>query len=630
MNITDLYTETAIRTAWKKVRRNKGASGIDNITLHDYQLQLHHNLQQLRQSILDNTYQPQPIQSVHIEKNDGSYRSLAILTINDRIAQTVISNWLTPIIEADFSPASYAYRKNHSVQQALQHISKLINQGNKWVLRADIKTYFDTIPHQPLLDKLKPYISDQNILQLIQQWLSVPLIEGTQQTHLQQGVPQGSPLSPLLSNLYLNDFDHQLQENYQLIRYADDFLILTQSETQAQHAKQQVEQILDSLHLTLNHEKTTISHINQGFFFLGQSFIENTPTNPQTPENSDTTEVPENNSPRLKTLYILEDGAILKKKYERFVIKKKGTILQEIPLIHVQQILIFGNTQITTQAMHFCLKRNIPIYLLSGKGKYFGMIDSFSTDHIELQHAQFTKANNPAFCIELAAGIIKGKIANSRIILQRLKRHHNAPELQQTIDQLKHSINKLDNAINLDQVRGIEGSAARSYFQAIASTLDPTWKFNSRNRRPPKDPFNALLSYGYTLLYYNTYSFLRSKGLNPHIGYLHPMRRGHPALASDLMEEFRAIIVDSAILSLIRNKRLTPEDFEYTESHACQLKSSARKCFIQQLENKFNTTVTHPNTGLKIDFRRCIEHQAQHLSRHIRDKEPDYQPIIFR
>lgn len=339
---------------------------------------------------------------------------------------------------------------------------------------------------------------------------------------------------------------------------------------------------------------------------------------------------PSDNNPRIKTLFLAEHGTTLGKEHERFTLKKDGKIIKRIPLIHVNQIMIFGNSQLTTQVMQFCLQQNIPIYLLSGQGRYFGMIDAFSTDSVTLHKQQFKQADNPRFCLELAKQLIKGKITNTRLILKRLTRHRQAQAFENGSIKLNASLRQISQAQTLDQLRGIEGNAAHIYFQAIATTVDPKWNFHKRNKQPPTDPINAMLSYGYTLLFYNVYSFLRTRGLNPHIGHLHAMRTGHPALASDLMEEFRSIIVDAVVLNIVLNNKLNIEDFEIKNNYACHLNAKARGLFIRQIENKLNAALTHPISGLKLDYRRCIEHQVKNLANHIKNPETPYQPCILR
>lgn len=172
--------------------------------------------------------------------------------------------------------------------------------------------------------------------------------------------------------------------------------------------------------------------------------------------------------------------------------------------------------------------------------------------------------------------------------------------------------------------------AANHYFQAWRTALNPQWNFTGRKRRPPPDPINALLSFGYTLLFHNVFSLLRTRGLNTHIGFLHTERAGHPALVSDIMEEFRAPIIDATVLSLILNNQITPQDFTKNEKGGCQISDKARKIFIRAIEAKMNSQLIHPHSGRKIDYRRCIDQQIHRLITTLRDPATPYRAFVVR
>ena len=721
ITLDEVIKPAMLYAAWEKVLSNQGVGGVDHESLEDFELALEQNLTSLANEVRYGTYRPLPLLRVEIDKPSGGKRPLSIPTIRDRGLQTAISLVLTPAFEEEFESVSFAYRRGRSVKQAVNLIERLRDKGFQWVVDADIRRYFDEVDHQLLMAEVKKLITDVGILKLIQQWLDAVIVDGNQRYRLIKGIPQGSPLSPLLANLYLDHLDEMLLDNnYRLVRYADDFIVLCKSAEKANDALELTQAVLSDLRLSFNKRKTRVVDFNEGFHFLGVQFIRSLaikskeqtpqtffkvaeeieshpaeatpepaliklqtikgevpePTNwysyalpagtvytsaanmreaflasgivagqlpseqepevvlspPELDDATDSTEVSENNDPRLKTLYLMEHGSVLGKEYERFVVKKKGLVVKEIPAIHVDQIMVFGNSQLTTQVMQFCLQQRIPIYLLSGKGRYYGMVDSFDTEPVLLHREQFLRAADPVFCLNLSKGLIVGKISNSRLVLKRHARHRDAPELEKAAEQLSQVLKQLDAATTLDQLRGYEGNAARVYFQAIAASVSTKWGFTRRVKQPPTDPINSLFSYGYTLLFYNVYTFLRSRGLNPHVGYLHPMRMGHPALASDVMEEFRSIVVDAVILNLAFNDKLTPDDFTLPEQvgEACMLTPKARGMFIRQLENKLNSAVTHPVSGLKLDYRRCIEHQVNHLAAVVRQREQTYQAVIMR
>ena len=690
VTLTDVLSDINLFEAWAKVKANKGCAGVDGESIEDFEQDLMKNLAKLRKEVLSGNYHPRPLLRVEIPKKTGGKRALSIPTVRDRILQSATAIALTPIFEAEFEDCSFAYRKNRSVDMAVARIESLRNEGFRWVVDADIDDFFNEIDHDLLMKEVKKLVKDQGILNLIWQWLKAEIIDKGKRIKLKKGIPQGSPISPLLANLYLDHLDEfLLDKNLKLVRYADDFVVLCKDKNIAENALELTEKVLEALRLSINDKKTRLVNFNKGFRFLGVQFIRSlafktkysekkeltqlqadkdsslttihsetshqkvlhkkctimsealkeagvNPADFQTPPKSIGSEqdidIPVNHDPRLRTLYLLEHGLVLSRRSERFIIKRQGEILRELPAIKVDQIMIFGNVQITTQTMQFCLEERIPIFLLSGKGRYYGVIDSFNTDPVLLQRDQFARADDAKFCIELGRELVRGKIMNCKTILLRQARKRDAPALIKAAEELKYVINKLNSAESLDQIRGFEGNAARIYFSAFAATLTSDWKFDGRNRQPPTDPVNSLLSYGYTLLFYNIYSFLRARGLNPHVGYLHPIRAGHPALVSDLIEEFRAIVVDAVVWALVLNRQITPDSFIWPESAGspCLIGDDARRSFIKRLENKLNTSIRHPVTGLRLDYRRCIEHQVNHLAAVIRGKQAVYKPMVLR
>ena len=342
-------------------------------------------------------------------------------------------------------------------------------------------------------------------------------------------------------------------------------------------------------------------------------------------------EIESGHDPRLRTLYMMEHGCELRKESERLVIEKDDEILAEIPAIKVDQVLVFGNSKITTPAMNYCLSENIPIVLLSSQGRYNGVIDTHSTASVLLHREQFKRAEDDAFCLQQAKAMVTGKLANSRLILSRQARKRNNEKIQNALEAIKQSMEKVPALTTLDELRGHEGHSAKVYFAAMSELLGETWAFKGRKRQPPPDPVNALLSFGYTLLFYNVFSLMKARGLNPHVGFLHPIRQGHPALVSDMMEEFRPIVVDTVVLSLLLNQQLTLEQFTIsTEQGSCYLNNEARKIFIKSFEKKMNSALTHPVSGLHLDYRRCIETQIKSMAAVIRGQSESYQAVILR
>jgi len=265
--------------AWLKVRANKGAAGVDGQTIEQFAVNVFGRLQTLRDHVRRGEYRPLALLRVAIPKPNGKLRYLAIPTVRDRVMQTAVARVITPLLDRAFEHASYGYRSGHSVAKAVARVAYWRDQGYHWVVDADIDSYFDNIDHALLLDKLRRTISDHSLLPLIELWLAatVQSVDPAEQPFLlTKGVPQGSPLSPVLANLYLDHLDEALLErDLRLVRFADDFVILCRDPAQAQQALRLTEEVIDALKLRINRDKTRLVSFDEGFRFLGVNFVRN-------------------------------------------------------------------------------------------------------------------------------------------------------------------------------------------------------------------------------------------------------------------------------------------------------------------------------------------------------------------
>ncbi len=294
--------------------------------------------------------------------------------------------------------------------------------------------------------------------------------------------------------------------------------------------------------------------------------------------------------------------------------------------------MLFGNIQVTTQAMKFCLEADIPIILLSSRGKYFGAVESFKRTNVALHKRQFELADDKRFALEIGKAIVKAKINNSKVLIQRYARKRPHLSIDAEIQGMNVLLDKLSTVDRHDELMGIEGAASARYFSAFRILIGEEWCFKKRQKQPPPDPVNSLLSYGYTLVFYNIFAMIRMHRLHPYIGFLHGIRDGHPSLVSDLLEEFRAPIVDAVVLNLLMRGSLKKDDFVIYEDEGspCLLKDDARKVFIKAFEGKMNSSISHGTTGYQIDYRRCIDLQVQALRRVIEGKSNKYEPMTIK
>jgi RNA-directed DNA polymerase len=274
--IDKVYPERSLRAAMAKVVANHGAPGIDHVTVEAFAEAADVNLAKLQQALRDGSYQPQAIRRTYIPKpGSNEQRPLGIPTVRDRVVQAAVRQVMEPIFEKEFAEHSYGFRPRRGCKDALRRLDELLKKGYMYVVDADLKSYFDTIPHDRLMQRLRERIADRRLLGLIESFLKAGIMDGLREWEPETGAPQGAVLSPLLSNIYLNPLDHQMAaQGYEMVRYADDFVIVCRSQAEAEQALACVRQWCEAAGLMLHPSKTRIVDVRtEGFDFLGYHFL---------------------------------------------------------------------------------------------------------------------------------------------------------------------------------------------------------------------------------------------------------------------------------------------------------------------------------------------------------------------
>jgi RNA-directed DNA polymerase len=274
--IDKLVRPTTLEAAWRKVARNKGAGGVDGQSIERFAAQAERYLRELHEELKAGTYRPQPVKRVDIPKADGRTRPLGIPTVKDRVVQQALKMVMEPIYEVQFRPGSHGFRPGRSCKQALREVDRLLKEGCTHVVDADLKGYFDSIPHDRLMARVASSISDGRVLSLVESFLRQDIMKDMERWTPTTGTPQGAVISPLLANLYLHPLDLLMEANgHKMVRYADDFVILCQTEGEAHAALREVQEWVTANGLTLHPDKTKLGDCRQpgqGFDFLGYRF----------------------------------------------------------------------------------------------------------------------------------------------------------------------------------------------------------------------------------------------------------------------------------------------------------------------------------------------------------------------
>ncbi len=333
----------------------------------------------------------------------------------------------------------------------------------------------------------------------------------------------------------------------------------------------------------------------------------------------------------MSLLYVNENNAYIGVEANRFFVKYSDGMKKMIPVETLENITIMGHAQMTTQCIQECLKRGIPVSYYSKGGSYFGRLQS--TGHVNAKRQrQQCALYQSEFSLEISKRIIRAKLKNQIVVLQRYGKSKNIA-VEDQLKIMRICREKVSKCLKVSEIMGYEGQGAKAYFEGLSRVIDPEFSFHGRNKRPPRDEFNSMISLGYSVIMNELYGKIEAKGLNPYFGFLHRDHENHPTLASDMMEEWRAVIVDATVMSMINGHEIHKDDFENnTDEPGCYLTRNGIKLYLKKLEKKLQTDVRYLNyIDYAVSFRRGIALQMDLLVQAIESGEASvYKPIEIR
>ena len=652
------YTEH-LSAAWGLVQRGSRAAGIDGITIDLFAGVAPEQIQLLRRQLQRENYAARPAKGFYLAKPSGGQRLIGISTVRDRIVQRYLLQQLYPRLERVFSEAAFAYRPGLSIYGAVDRVMAAYQHQPAWVVKADIQQFFDHLTWALLLNQLERLKVRPIALQLIEQQLKSGVVIAGQFCRTNQGVLQGGVLSGALSNLYLSEFDRLcLDAGIYLTRYGDDCVAVCSSWIQANRTLGMMQEWLEDIYLSPHPEKTRIILPGQSFVFLGHEFSNGTVKAPERKEGrwkgeagNPKKEVGRSGKPiacsivksekrttkgstddfwrdGMTTLYVTDQGAYLRVQNQQFQVLHKEELRCAVPVSRVSHVVLFGCCNVSHGAVSLALRHRIPILYLASNGRYFGRLETEGHAQIDYLTQQVMRSQDPVFMRQQAQNIIVGKLHNSRIVLQRMNRRRKTETATAAIKELPLLMQKVAEAESIESMLGYEGQGAHLYFQAFATLLKGRFEFEKRTRRPPTDPVNSLMSLGYTLLSQNLHSMVEAAGLHTHFGNLHVPQKNRPSLVCDLIEEFRAPVVDSLVAYLINSNIFTVEDFTPPDDRGgVYLFPDALKKFLKHWEEQLQKEVTHPHTGHKVSYRRCFELQVWEYVQCLMGEQDGYRPM---
>jgi len=653
--------------AFYHIKTNSNSFGVDGITPEYFELALDENLDLLINQISSGIYLASDLQGVIIPKSNSKIRALAIPTVVDRVLQRAVVQILGDSIDHLLEENSFAYRKGLSRAGAARAINNARKNGYNFLVESDIQAFFDEVNWELLLKKLDILYGTDPVYPLLKQWIQSDVVFEGIKIKRSKGLPQGAVISPLLANLFLDEFDEALKDDFKLIRYSDDFIVLCKSKEQAAEALQTVKTALKNIDLQINISKTNIVSFEEGFQYLGYLFVKSVIIDKSAYKehnlNTETFEISTGNLPagswlscidieKLKPvnknirtsfepinsdnsteicfekfpLYISNNSFVhidsdsIELVYEQDMEEKQV----KYPLNNLNSVIIIGANKITMPAVFKLADNAIPIYFCKPNGELRLPI-TLQANNFDIWLKQAEVSKDDDFVLLFASIVVQAKINNYKIISKRTFEDNNAAEA------FNAAINKAQQAQSLSSLRGIEGSAAVIFFDLLKKSIPEEWGFIARAKNPPKDPVNAMLSFGYSILYHHISTALQIEGLNPQIGLYHQSSNRYFPLASDIQEEFRHII-DSLVLYIIRRNMVSLADFEENENdvYPCLMKRDFIRKFISIIEERLNVKFRPLNSTKEITYKQFFNHQAKAIKTSVQKKQMLYKPLTIR
>lgn len=646
----------ALGEAWLRTQRNGGGPGGDGESIADFAREADFRLARLAHELQAGIYRPGPLRRLQVPKRrGGGMRTLSIPCVVDRIVQRAAASVLSAVLEPQFGDASFAYRPGRSVAQAVARVDALRRQGYRYVVDADIRAFFDNVPHAPLSVRLTAAGIEDRLTDLIVLWLESFGSSGV-------GLAQGSPISPVLANLHLDALDEAFgpKGNVRLVRFADDFVLLTCSRPGAEGALVRAKEVLAEGGLDLNLQKTRIVPYEEALRFLGHLFVRGMVLQSEeeprpllsyagTPEAEEEAGalaalsplapgpvtapeavLPEGPAPDLPDaedlaagpvpLYLFEPGYRLVADREGFAVMGRGRPRLRLPASMVARIDLGAEVEAEDAALRLAAAHGIPVALLNEAGLPQSVLMPALQDDAALHLAQAELALNPMLALPQAQLLVGARIRNAQALLKRLNRRRALPMVEAACEELKRDWLKAEGARDPDRLRAVEAEAARSYWPALSACLEHGFALPSRRDPTRATPVNAVLDYTASLLTRDMRAAVLRARLHPGFGVLHATGDGRDACVYDLIEPFRAPLAEGLAVYLFNNRILREGDFTEAPApsarrHGIRLLPGAGRKLVQAWEAWIARPILDPVTGQRCTWRRLLLLESQRFAK---------------
>jgi group II intron reverse transcriptase/maturase len=608
--------------------------GVDGMYTSEITEYLKNNGDLLMDELRSGAYTPKMVIESTILGRKGKARTITRLTTVDKLILRAIMQVLERHIAPLFHEDSYAFQKDKKLVDAVKKAAAYIENGADYVAKIDFENCFDNIRHDDIIAVLAQYDVDDRTLALIRKFLRCSIAEEMEIRTKTIGLVQGSPLSPLLCNIFLNDADIFFAEsNYRFVRYADDINIYANTYEEALVILAATKEFVESvLHLKLNTDKSgvfpSMQHIYLGYEFLNfaggrvgiRKFDRKTRTKLYKWRTSAITQVDDE-------YHLLADGILVKKDYS--LLFENPEKQMHIPAECTECINIYSDITFSENFFEFASEKNLWINIFDKHGEYLGAyVPRRSSKASKTLLRQAAIYNDPAARLEVAKAFLEGAFHNMRENLKYYRRHMTDERLDQTVAALRECMIEADAAPDVERLMLIEARARGEYYACFNVILpDEDFEFGARTKRPPLDAINALISFGNTVLYRRAASAIYRSRLDIRIGFLHATNNRPESLNLDIAEMFRPVIVDRVIFSLI-NKEMMDETlhFERVANGGIYMNTEGKKIFLRAFEGKMRQRVK--TGGRSLPYEDLLLREVYKLADHV-DGKGRYKPYKY-
>lgn len=629
--VDELLSKRNQNNAMEHMLRKRNGQGYDGVRVSEFPDYWKLNSVIIEEMIRNKKYEPGIIMTYEILNGKGKKRDVSSLNVTDRYIARLLSQKLKRYLDPQFLSNSFAYQEGKGILDAVVCAQNYINSGDSYVTVIDVKDYFDSINLEKMMDLLREKIHDQAVLHLINSYLYCKIEVNDAITDKKVGIVQGNPISPVLSNLYLNQLDEYMEnQSFHWIRFADDIHVYAKNRDKASIIFTELcNMIKSTMGLEINERKSgifsSLENVLLGYdFYKYGGKVEAKKHKYQRIENYNnwhSCSISKVNN----EYHILQDGVLNKQDYALLFENEKEK--HHIPIGSLEQINMYSDVTVSPSVIRLLAKSNVKVMYVDKYGNRIGQFipEGYDKD-AKTMLLQVQEYNNESMRNEVARSLEISGLHNMRSNLRYYNKKTKG-KLDSVIEELNRCIEEVRIVPSVDKLMLIEARARQHYYQAFNIILQKDdFIFLSRSKQPPKDEINALISFGNTLLYNQILQLIWKTSINPQIGIVHFTNRRSYSLNLDFADLFKPLVVDRAIFTVVNRLQIKKSDFNKTENGAVLLSQEGKRCFINAFNEKMADKIVINNR--EFSYRELILNEIRKYKKHLHDKST-YKPYKY-